>query len=170
MAYSRPGALRAKTLQKMEERGGIVRPVDPRNTSLRCPRCCFACRESRNYEDYDCIMCGWYHHADKNGASNIKLICLHGVCPTGIYERQSILRRLIYRVMSVGHTRLHAEAGGRVHQGGTVITDNDAVERREGHGAVNSKRNLPTGRLEPDNADVVRPDRTPKRAQFVVAG
>ena len=79
MAYSRPGALRAKTLQKMEERGGIVRPVDPRNTSLRCPRCCFACRESRNYEDYDCIMCGWYHHADKNGASNIKLICLHGV-------------------------------------------------------------------------------------------
>ena len=82
MAYSRPGALRAKTLQKMEERGGIVRPVDPRNTSLRCPRCCFACRESRNYEDYDCIMCGWYHHADKNGASNIKLICLHGVCPS----------------------------------------------------------------------------------------
>ena len=140
MSYSRPGALRAKTIQKMEERGGTVHPVDPRNTSLRCPRCYFACKESRDCEDYDCIMCGWYHHADKNGASNIKLICLH------------------------------AEAGGRVHQGGTVITDSDAVERREGHGAANSERNLPTGRLEPDNADMIRPDRTPKRAQFVVAG
>ena len=140
MSYSRPGALRAKTIQKMEERGGTVHPVDPRNTSLRCPRCHFACKESRDYEDYDCIMCGWYHHADKNGASNIKLICLH------------------------------AEAGGRVHQGETVITDSNAVERREGHGAANSERNLPTGRLEPDNADIVRPDRTPKRAQFVVAG
>ena len=47
MSYTRPGALRAKTIQKMEERGGIVRPVDPRNTSTRCPRCLSACKESR---------------------------------------------------------------------------------------------------------------------------
>ena len=140
MSYTRPGALRAKTIQKMEERSGIVRPVDPRNTSTRCPRCLSACKESRDGEDYNCIMCGWHNHADKNGACNIKLICLH------------------------------AEAGGRVHQGGTVITDSDAVARREGHGVYVPEMERPTGRLEPGNADVVRPDRTPKRAQFVVAG
>ena len=61
MSYSRPGALGAKTIQKIEERGGTIPPVDPRNTSLRCPRCYFACKESRDCEDYDCIMCGWYH-------------------------------------------------------------------------------------------------------------
>ena len=140
MSYSRPGALRAKTIQKMEERGGTIFPVDPRNTSTRCPRCLSACKESRDGEDYDCIMCGWHNHADKNGACNIKLICLH------------------------------KEAGGRVHQGGTVITDSDAVERREGHGADVPETGRLTGRLEPGNADIVRPDRTPKRAQFVVVG
>ena len=77
MAYSRPGSLRAKTIKKMEERGGKVCPVDPRNTSLRCTNCFFACKESRDGEDYDCIMCGWYHHADKLGGCNVKLICLH---------------------------------------------------------------------------------------------
>ena len=50
MSYSRPGALGAKTIQKMEERGGTIPPVDPRNTSLRCPRCYFACKESRDCE------------------------------------------------------------------------------------------------------------------------
>ena len=140
MSHSRPGALRAKTLKKMEECGGRVFPVDPRNTSTRCPRCLFACKESRDGKDYNCIMCGWYNHADKNGGCNIKLICLH------------------------------AEAGGRVHQGGTVNTDSDAVARREGHGAEDPEPDLLTGRLEPGSADIVRPDRTPKRAQFVVAG
>ena len=99
MSHSRPGALRAKTLKKMEECCGRAFPVDPRNTSTRCPRCLSTCKESRDGEDYNCIMCGWHNHADKNGACNIKLICLH------------------------------AEAGGRVHQGGTVITYSDAVAR-----------------------------------------
>ena len=140
MVYSKPGSLRAKTIKKMEEHGGKICPVDPRNTSLRRTNCFFACKESRDGEDYDCIMCGWYHHADKLvGGCNVKLICLH------------------------------KEAGGRVHQGGTVITDSDAVARREGHGAGDPKRDRATGRLEPGNADIVRPDRTPKRAQFVVA-
>ena len=67
MAYARPGSLRAKTIKKIEERGGKVCSVDPRNTSLRCTNCFFACKESRDGEDYNCIMCGWYHHADKLG-------------------------------------------------------------------------------------------------------
>ena len=107
MAYARPGALRTKILRKMEQKGGKVTPVDPRNTSRRCARCFFVDEESRDYENYNCIMCGWYNHADRLAAKNLRLICFH------------------------------KETGGRVHFDETTITGSDAVERREDYGAGN---------------------------------
>ncbi|HKQ89546.1 MAG TPA: transposase [Blastocatellia bacterium] len=52
--------------------GVKVQPVDPRNTSKRCPECNHASKKNRIRRDvFLCDECGYFDHADIVGAKNI---------------------------------------------------------------------------------------------------
>ena len=57
---------------KLEQRGGKLIKVDPRNTSRTCPRCGLASAENRKSQaTVACIGCGYRSNADEVGAINI---------------------------------------------------------------------------------------------------
>ena len=57
---------------KLEQRGGRLIKVDPRNTSRTCPRCGLASAENRKSQaTFACIGCGYRSNADEVGAINI---------------------------------------------------------------------------------------------------
>ena len=57
---------------KLEQRGGKLIKVDPRNTSRTCPRCGLASAENRKSQaTFACIRCGYRSNADEVGAINI---------------------------------------------------------------------------------------------------
>ena len=57
---------------KLEQRGGKLIKVDPRNTSRTCPRCGLASAENRKSQaTFACIGCGYRSNADEVGAINI---------------------------------------------------------------------------------------------------
>ena len=57
---------------KLEQRGGKLIKVDPRNTSRTCPRCGLVSAENRKSQaTFACIGCGYSSNADEVGAINI---------------------------------------------------------------------------------------------------
>lgn len=57
---------------KLEQRGGKLIKVDPRNTSRTCPRCGLASAENKKSQaTFACIGCGYRSNADEVGAINI---------------------------------------------------------------------------------------------------
>ena len=57
---------------KLEQRGGKLIKVDPRNTSRTCPRCGLVSAENRKSQaTFACIGCGYRSNADEVGAINI---------------------------------------------------------------------------------------------------
>ena len=53
--------------------GVKVQPVDPRNTSRRCPECNHVSEKNRIRRDvFLCDECGYFDHADIVGAKNIR--------------------------------------------------------------------------------------------------
>jgi putative transposase len=57
---------------KAESAGRVVIPVDPRNTSRRCPECGHTAKENRpTQEKFHCAGCGHTAHADVVGALNV---------------------------------------------------------------------------------------------------
>ena len=134
LKYARLGSIGAAIGWEMKKKNGLMLPVDPANTSRTCARCKIAEKESRDKEDFNCVFCGWYHHADTNAAGNIKV---------------------------KGRPQLWT--GGQAHDSGVVIADNEVVVRREDHGSCGSHANQGTSRLGLGNDDLGRSDRTPER-------
>ena len=57
---------------KLEQRGGKLIKVDPRNTSRTCPRCGLVSAENRKSQaTFACIGCGYRSNADEVGAINV---------------------------------------------------------------------------------------------------
>jgi putative transposase len=57
---------------KAESAGRALIPVDPRNTSRRCPECGHTAKENRpTQEKFHCAGCGHTAHADEVGALNV---------------------------------------------------------------------------------------------------
>ena len=57
---------------KLEQRGGKLIKVDPKNTSRTCPRCGLVSAENRKSQaTFACIGCGYRSNADEVGAINI---------------------------------------------------------------------------------------------------
>ena len=57
---------------KLEQRGGKLIKVDPRNTSRTCPRCGLVSAENRKSQaTFACIGCGFRSNADEVGAIKI---------------------------------------------------------------------------------------------------
>ena len=65
------GGLRVMIAYKVEERGGKIEPVDPKNTSRTCPKCGMVAAENRKREAFKCVACGYEADADINAAVNI---------------------------------------------------------------------------------------------------
>ena len=65
------GGLRVMIAYKVEERGGKIEPVDPKNTSRTCPKCGMVAAENRRREAFKCVACGYEADADINAAVNI---------------------------------------------------------------------------------------------------
>ena len=65
------GMLRTMIAYKVEERGGKIEPVDPKNTSRTCPKCGMVAAENRKREAFKCVACGYEADADINAAVNI---------------------------------------------------------------------------------------------------
>jgi putative transposase len=57
---------------KLQEAGGSLIKVDPRNTSRKCPHCgSIDARNRENQASFRCVDCGHEAHADVNAAINI---------------------------------------------------------------------------------------------------
>ena len=57
---------------KLEQRGGKLIKVDPRNTSRTCPQCGLVSAENRKSQaTFACIGCGYRSNADEVGAINV---------------------------------------------------------------------------------------------------
>ena len=57
---------------KLEQRGGKLIKVDPKNTSRTCPRCGLVSAENRKSQaTFACIGCGYRSNADEVGAINV---------------------------------------------------------------------------------------------------
>ena len=57
---------------KLEQRGGKLIKVDPKNTSRTCPRCGLVSAENRKLQaTFACIGCGYRSNADEVGAINV---------------------------------------------------------------------------------------------------
>ena len=65
------GMLRTMIIYKVEERGGKVKLVNPKNTSRTCPKCGMVAAENRKREAFKCVACGYEADADVNAAVNI---------------------------------------------------------------------------------------------------
>ncbi|GAC1346486.1 MAG: RNA-guided endonuclease TnpB family protein [Isosphaeraceae bacterium] len=64
---------------KVEETGGEVKSVDPKNTS----RTCFACKHVSEFNrksrsEFRCVSCGHEDHADTNAAKNVEFLAWSG--------------------------------------------------------------------------------------------
>ena len=57
---------------KARERGILVVHIDPRHTSITCPRCYHVNRANRNGKLFQCKACGYTLNADLVGARNIE--------------------------------------------------------------------------------------------------
>ena len=57
---------------KLEERGGLLVLVPPKNTSRTCPNCGYISAENRRTQaHFSCIKCGYKENADVVGAINV---------------------------------------------------------------------------------------------------
>lgn len=57
---------------KLEERGGLLVLVPPKNTSRTCPNCRYISAENRRTQaHFSCIKCGYKENADVVGAINV---------------------------------------------------------------------------------------------------
>ncbi|MDG5757922.1 transposase [Natronococcus sp. A-GB1] len=57
---------------KAEERGIVVKQVNPANTSQRCSSCGHTAKDNRPTQDsFECQSCGYANHADYNAAKNV---------------------------------------------------------------------------------------------------
>jgi putative transposase len=65
------GTFRTMLAYKLEERGGHLLTVDPRNTSRTCSSCGVVDADSRDGVRFACRSCGHEAHADTNAAINI---------------------------------------------------------------------------------------------------
>lgn len=65
------GAFKTMLAYKLEERGGHLLTVDPRNTSRTCSSCGVVDADSRRGIRFSCRACGHEAHADTNAAINI---------------------------------------------------------------------------------------------------
>lgn len=65
------GMFRTMLAYKLEERGGALLTVDPKNTSRTCSACGVIDADSRRGITFACIACGHEAHADTNAAINI---------------------------------------------------------------------------------------------------
>lgn len=105
---------------KVEERGGHVLFVDPRNTSRTCSSCGVVDADSRDGVRFACRSCGHTAHADTNAAINI----LRRGSPSMPVEGASAPGEAGTSPALVGQTReggsrsLIAKADGQVHAGG----------------------------------------------------
>ena len=68
------GQLRTMLEEKAKERGRVVIPVDPKNTSRRCSVCGHTDPDNRQSQElFRCVQCGHSENADVNAAKNILL-------------------------------------------------------------------------------------------------
>lgn len=65
------GTFKRMLAYKLEERGGHLLTVDPRNTSRTCSACGVVDGDSREGVRFSCRSCGHQAHADTNAAINI---------------------------------------------------------------------------------------------------
>jgi putative transposase len=65
------GAFRLMLAYKLEERGGYLLTVNPRDTSRTCAECGVVDADSREGIRFSCRSCGHEAHADTNAAINI---------------------------------------------------------------------------------------------------
>lgn len=65
------GMFKTMLAYKLEERGGHLLTVDPRNTSRTCSACGVVDADSREGVRFSCRSCGHEAHADTNAAINI---------------------------------------------------------------------------------------------------
>lgn len=65
------GAFKTMLAYKLEERGGYLLTVDPRNTSRTCSACGVVDADSREGVRFSCRSCDHEAHADTNAAINI---------------------------------------------------------------------------------------------------
>lgn len=67
-----PYRLRLYLQYKLPRSGGVLRLVDPRNTSRRCSRCGHIAAENRKTQaSFICVQCGFQENADIQAARNI---------------------------------------------------------------------------------------------------
>lgn len=68
-----PFELRRQLEYKTLWRGGLLVPVPPQNTSLRCPECAHTAKENRTTQaKFVCVKCGFSANADFVSACNIR--------------------------------------------------------------------------------------------------
>lgn len=67
-----PYRFRLRLEQKSKERGGVVKVVNPKNTSRECSKCGHTEKDNRTtQENFKCKKCGHSENADVNAAKNI---------------------------------------------------------------------------------------------------
>lgn len=65
-------SFRTMLAYKLEERGGLLVLVPPKNTSRTCPNCGYVSVENRQTQaDFACVKCGYKENADVVGAINV---------------------------------------------------------------------------------------------------
>ena len=65
-------SFRTMLAYKLEERGGVLVLVSPKNTSRTCPNCGYVSAENRQTQaDFACVKCGYKENADVVGAINV---------------------------------------------------------------------------------------------------
>ncbi len=84
------GMLRTMIIYKVEERGGKVKLVDPKNTSRTCPKCGMVAAENRKREAFKCVACGYEADADVNAAVNILTA---GLVDAALEKSKAVARR-----------------------------------------------------------------------------
>ena len=84
------GLLRTMIIYKVEERGGKVKLVDPKNTSRTCPKCGMVAAENRKREAFKCVACGYEADADINAAVNILTA---GLVDAALEKSKAVARR-----------------------------------------------------------------------------
>ncbi len=106
---------------KLEERGGLLVLVPPKNTSRTCPNCRYISAENRRTQaHFSCIKCGYKENADVVGAINVlraghvRLACeMNGavrLLSAGTLTRPSTT--IGYGCCSGGRNPLHLRRGG----------------------------------------------------------
>lgn len=105
---------------KLEERGGTLLDVDPKNTSRTCAACGVIDAESRDGKDFECTACGHRDDADVNAARVILALGMRGEVAPAKKPR----KKLHSVVGKKNKTRTKAAAGRAAKQ--------PAEDKREG--------------------------------------